>query len=49
MLKEELEGFKRNQWKGAEAPDSPAALAKQAEEEGEATDVPPPAAAPAAH
>ena len=45
MLKEEIDAFKRNQWKGAEAPDSPAALAKQAEEEGESTDVPPPAAA----
>ena len=45
MLTEELEAFKRNQWKGAEAPDSPAVLAKQAEEEDEATDVPPPAAA----
>ena len=35
ILKEELEAFKRNSWKGAEAPDSPAALAKQAEEAGE--------------
>src|SRR5687767_11919284 len=35
MLKDEIEAFKRNSWKGEEAPDSPAALAKQAEEAGE--------------
>jgi F-type H+-transporting ATPase subunit alpha len=35
MLKDEIETFKRNSWKGAEAPDSPAKLAKKAEEAGE--------------
>jgi F-type H+-transporting ATPase subunit alpha len=45
MLKEEIEAFKRDSWKGVEAPDSPAALAKQAEEEGTQDAVP---AAPAA-
>jgi F-type H+-transporting ATPase subunit alpha len=45
-LKEEITSFKTNLWKGAEAPDSPAALAKEeAEEEGTDT----PEAAAAAH
>jgi F-type H+-transporting ATPase subunit alpha len=35
MLKDEIEAFKRNSWKGAEAPDSPSALAKEAEAAGE--------------
>jgi F-type H+/Na+-transporting ATPase subunit alpha len=49
-LKDEIEDFKRNQWKGTEADDSPAKLQEQAKEEGETSDVPPTAAAePAAH
>jgi hypothetical protein len=32
-LKEEISSFKRNQWKGEEAPDSPKALAREAEQE----------------
>jgi F-type H+-transporting ATPase subunit alpha len=49
-LKDEIEAFKRNLWRGPEAPDSPAALAKQAEEEGTTTDgaVAPAAAEPGA-
>ena len=43
-LKEEIEGFKRNQWEGVEAEDSPAALAKEAEEEGAEEDAAPAAA-----
>jgi F-type H+-transporting ATPase subunit alpha len=52
-LKDEIEAFKRNQWQGPKAPDSPDELKKQAEEEGTAEDALPPAAAepgqPAAH
>jgi F-type H+/Na+-transporting ATPase subunit alpha len=49
-LRDEIEDFKRNQWTGREAEDSPAKLEEQAKQEGEKSEVPPAAAAePAAH